>query len=360
MMLALLIALALAVMLLPMLPALREWRRPSDVQPLVIDEADALDPPFLARSFWTQLAQALRAGASQLGTSELVRVPAGQGDNTLVPSADEQAAGASHRLWYADGDARLPDGIAFRAEVAAAGVLATAPHGVYRALWAGNKLLLASHSAVLRWAHGREVFVGPDCELSGRVTAERRLALSASVGFTLLHAPRVLFLPWAPVPAATPAPAVHMDLPGVSWDAERLRALADGALAVAAGTAWRGDLVCMGDLVLGPRCVVEGSLKARGQLTLGQGCHVSGSVLADQALRLAANCRVRGVVLSATRVELGSGCVIGAPGALVTVTAPQIEVAAGVEVHGALWATERGRSVVGADTDADADAEVCA
>ena len=40
----LLIGLTLLVIVLPLLPALQEWRRPSDVTPLPIDEADALEP----------------------------------------------------------------------------------------------------------------------------------------------------------------------------------------------------------------------------------------------------------------------------------------------------------------------------
>lgn len=345
-MLALLVALVLLVVTLPMLPALREWRWPSDVQPLVIDETDALDPPFLARSFAARLAEAVQAGASHLGESALVRVAPACADALLLPSDAERTAGASHRLWSAAGDVCLPAGIAFYAEVSAAGTLQTATHGVYRALWAGQRLVLAARSAVLRWAHGQDVVVAGDCDLAGRVTADRQLALAAGTRFTLLHAPCVRFLPLAPL-ALQP---VHdsVELQGVSWDARRQRALASASLVVADDTAWRGDLVCHGDLTLGQRCVVDGSLKARGQITLGPGCRVSGSVFADKAVQLGTRCTVRGVLVSETRIGIASACVIGAPGALATVSAPQIEVASGAVVHGTLWASEQGRCVAAA------------
>ena len=343
MMLVLLMLLALALLVLPMLPALWEWRRPSDVQPLTIDEADALDPPYLARSFRARLAQSAGSGATQLGSTDIMACPAGGGP---LPLSDaERAAGASHRLWHAEGDLRLPDGVAFYAEVAALGALRAAERSVHKALWAGGALRLGAHSTVLRWAHGDEVFVGQGCHLAGRVTAERLLVLAPGVGFTLLHAPRLQFLPYRPRRLAVRAVADGAALVGVAWDASVRRAVSSGPLVVPAGTAWTGDLLCHGDLTLGPRCAVQGSLKVRGRLTMGADCNIQGSVFADGETTLDEDCSVLGVLMSETAIALAPGCVVGSASVPTTVAAPQILVGAGVQVHGTVWAGEQGRCV---------------
>jgi cytoskeletal protein CcmA (bactofilin family) len=339
--LALLLLATFSVMLLPMLPALVEWLRPSDVQPLPIDEADALDPPYLARSFAARLAEAVAVGTGLLGNTAIVACPAA--GEALPLDAAEQSAQASHRLWHAGGDLRLPDGIAFYAEVAAAGALRTAERGVYRALWAGGALRLGDRASVLRWAHGDEVFVGEGCHLAGRVTAERLLVLAPSADFMLLHALRVQFLPHGERPAFAAVPGDGAALTGVRCDAPGRRAIRSGALTVPAGTAWQGDLVCHGDLVLGPRCVVGGSLKVRGRLTVGPGCSIAGNVFAEREAELGAGCTVHGVLMSEVAIALDTGCTLGVLASPITVAAPRIDIGAGVEVHGTVWAEVQGR-----------------
>jgi cytoskeletal protein CcmA (bactofilin family) len=356
--LTLLVALTFCTLLLPMLPGLREWRRPSDIQPLAIDEADALDPPFLARSFALRLTSAVASGATQLGNTAIAACPA---PGIPLPLTDaERGTGASYRLWYADGDLCLPQGIAFYAEVAAKGCLRTADRGVHKALWAGEALRLGARASVLRWAHGNEVFVGESCQLAGRVTAERLLVLAPSARFTLLHAASVQFLPERERPAAVPAAGDGAALAGVAWDALGLRAICPGPLVVPAGTAWHGDLVCHSQLSLGPRCVVDGNLKVRGRLTVGAGCRIGGSVFAEADIVLDEDCRVGGVLMSETAISLGAGCVVGAPGVPVTVAALRITVGAGVLVHGAVWAGDEGLCHVPATALAPAPAATSA
>lgn len=340
MMLALLFLATLALMLAPMLPALVEWLRPSDVQPLAIDEADALDPPYLARSFAARLAEAVAAGAGSMGHTPLQACPP---IGEPLPLSDaERTARASHRLWHADGDLQLPEHVAFYAEVAAAGDLQAAAGSIHKALWAGGALRLGSQSSVLRWAHGRDVLVGDGCHLAGRVTAEHRLALGPGTRFTLLQAPLLLFLPNVARPVLAAVPGDGAALQGVRWDASGARAVSNGALSVAAGTAWHGDLVCHGDLMLGPRCVVHGSLKVCGALTLGAGCTIHGNVFAEDAVDLGVGCTVVGVLMSEAALVLDTGCVVGSPAAPATVSAPRIDIGAGVQVHGTVWANEEG------------------
>jgi cytoskeletal protein CcmA (bactofilin family) len=361
MMLALLLLFTALVVLLPMLPAFAEWRRPSDVVPLHIDTRDALDPPFLARSFAQQLAAALARRQRRLGLSRLARVPAG---GSWLGSQAERREGASRQVWHGEGDVQLPPDADLLGEVAAGGDLKAAAGRIYRALLAGRRLHIAPFATVLRWAHGQDVDVGDGCQLAGRTTAEHSLRVGSGVAFTLLHAPLVQFGPAGQGPAsaeATMAPdglRLRLGPPDVQWDMVAGRGVSTTALRIGAGRAWRGDLVCQSDLLIGRSCRVRGSIKAWGTLQAEVGCRVVGNLVAVGRITLGADCVVLGAVVSETAVLLGPGCVVGAPGAPATVTAPRIVVLPGVVVHGTLWAVERGSTPAQAPAQAGQAADV--
>lgn len=335
---------ALAI-LWPMLPALSEWARPTDSLPLQIDACDTLDPPCLARAFAHQLATAIASGKTQLGSSILAQVPA-LGQWPL--DALERSKGSSQRVWHSQGDATMPAGIRFLAEVSAQGRLRTSG-GIYRALWAGRQLELTPGTQVLRWAHGARVDVGQGCYLDGRISAQEWITVGGGTSFVLLHAPVVRFLPEAEKqPDAAnqpvePASVSQMGLPkSVVWDASTKRGVCESALKVAPNSAWQGDLVCRDHLFVGQSCHAHGSLKAQGDLVLAADTRVTGSVVAQGQVTLKAGCKVRGLVVSETAIVIDAGCMIGAPGHPSTVAAPRIRVASDVVVFGTLWAGERG------------------
>lgn len=347
MMLALLSLLTLAVVVLPLLPALHEWARPSDVVPLQIDDDDALDPGYLAQHFAERLAAALSTGDDKLGKSEIVTVASAE--EGLPLSVNEALTAHSRRLWHVHGAAELPLGVRFMGEVAVERDLTTAARGVYRALLAGGRLRLAPSSRVLRWAHAQDIEIGNDCHVAGRQSAERTISVGHSVRFARLHAPEISFDGPTHVPAVDAMASAHRviytGLPWpAQWDPHSGRALATQSMRIDAHQAWRGDLVCQGDLRLGAGCHVRGSIKSRGRLQLGAGCHVVGNLFAQGGIILGAGCVVQGCVISESAIALESGCVVGALTELVTVAAPQIDVGPAVRVHGSLWAEQRGRS----------------
>lgn len=346
MMWLLLFGLTALVVLLPMLPAISEWRWPTDVEPLYIDNQDALDPPYLAHSFVARLATALALGQTKLGRSSIAAITA-QTDWPLDEA--ERRAATSWRVWHVAGDARLPAGVSFLAEVAARGTLHAATGGVYRALWAEDHLQLAPQCYVQRWAHGSLVTVGTGCRLAGRVSADESIVIMGQTSFMLLHAPTVRFAPAAaaavPATSALAQTVFKLGVPQeVSWDSAAARGICHEPLDVGDYSAWRGDLVCRADLWLGTGCNVMGSLKCHGDIVVDAFSIISGSIVAEGSIELGQGCQVRGLVISETAVRLGADCVIGAPGHPSTVAAPRIEVAAGVVVHGTVWAGEQGHS----------------
>jgi cytoskeletal protein CcmA (bactofilin family) len=314
---------------------------------LHIDDEDALDPPYLARRFAQRLRQALDAGASRLGRSVIVRV--GTPAATWPLSPDEASDSVSRRLWHVDGSADLPAGINFLAEVMSERDLGTAPRGVYRALLAAGRLRVGRRGRVLRWAHAREVEIGVACRIDGRVSAERSITVGPSARFGLLHAPEIRFAAPADMSAGPlstgTAGVMHTGLPNAArWEIQGSHAVSGESARIEAHHAWRGDLVCRGELELGGGCHASGSLKSHGDLIVGAGCHVTGSLFAGGAIHLGTGCVVQGCVVSETAVRLDPGCVVGTPAQPATVAAPRIDAAPSVRVHGTVWADVRGRA----------------
>jgi cytoskeletal protein CcmA (bactofilin family) len=348
MMWLLLFTVSAMVLALPWLPALKEWLHATDVQPVLNDSPQALHPSLQAREFAERLQAAVMAGDDEIAGAAIASVPP---YGTWPLDAFERRAGSSQRVWHTMGDAELPPDFGFQNEVVAGGDLTSAQRGLYRALFAGGLLRLAKRSFIKRWAHAHVVEMSPGCQLTGRVSADDRIHVRGDVIFGVLHAPIVRFMPRkaGPGTVATALPAAPTPISGtlpapVVWDPVAQRGVCDQALELPADSAWSGDLVCRSHLLLGAASQVGGSLKAHGHVAVDDGCRIHGSVVAVGRIELGERCAVRGSLISETAIVLGPGCRIGAPEFPATVTAPRIDVAPGVVVHGTLWASKTGRS----------------
>lgn len=142
----------------------------------------------------------------------------------------------------------------------------------------------------------------------------------------------------------------------IAWDPISGRGLAEASIRIGPRRGWDGDLVCRDRLEIGHRCHARGSLKAHGDLGLGAGTRVDGSVVARGDILVGAGAAVVGPVLSETAVVLGPGCTIGTPQQPATVSAPRIEVAQGVVVHGTIRAGRSGDALGTLQRGIDADA----
>ena len=337
----LLILLCLGVVLVPLLPALSEWHRPTDVTPLAIDEADALEPDCLARRFAARLDRALQLDVGQVGDTPLSTLPRSSLWPVGTLTKKEQRTGRTERIWYSAGDAVLPQGLHGLAEIAARGLLRAAAGHTYRALLAGGRLLLSSRVRVMRWAHGHSVVVGDQCQLSARVSADELILLGRDVHFSLLHAPTICFAGVLPADVQGGLAGIE----GLTWEAAEgsvaRRARVEGSLTVPALRHWEGDLAVAGHVWLGEGCVARGSIQATGMISLGAGSMVSAAVTACGEVYVAPGAQVRASIVSESAVVLGPGSVIGVPGAHATVRAPQVDIGKGVIVHGTVWSGER-------------------
>ena len=353
----LLFGLTALVLVLPMLPAIAEWRRPSDIAPLHIDAQDALDPTWPARSAADRMIAAIAAGHARCDDRLLAYAPPA----AAWPLDDaERRAGRTRRAWHTAGDAVLPENTRFSATVFARGNLATCAGNVYSALWARHALRIAEGSTVLRWAHAFSVVAANDCRLAGRITADGSIAIASGCRFVLLDAPVIKFAGDGPPAAAAVSKRTpgHDGLPSaVRQDAASGRGVCTSSLDLGADRGWYGDLVCHGDLAIGVDCTSTGSVKARGAIDVGARCVIDGAVVAEGAITLGDGAVVLGSVVSETAIVLSAGSRVGSPGRPSTVSAPHIEIADGVVVHGTVWAGASGK-VAGARPRAESFAAV--
>ncbi|NRT55490.1 hypothetical protein [Sphaerotilus uruguayifluvii] len=346
----LLVALTLLVIVLPLLPALQEWRRPSDVTPLPIDEADALEPDYMARRFGARLDDAIERGLIELGGVPLVHLPETAAHAPWPLDEREVRSGRSRRIWHSDGDCRLPERLHGLAEISCAGTMQAAAGHTYRALRAHTALLLPERVRVLRWAHGGRVVVGDRAVLAGRTSATQSLLLGREVSFSLLHAPVIRFA--GAVDARQPAdrdglPAALGPGDGLRAGAPGQPARVEGMLVAAALRHWDGDIDCDGHVSIGEGCRGQGRLRASGTIQIGAGAVLAGGLAAAGEIYLAAGAEVQGSLISESAIVLGAGSVVGRPGMHATVRAPRVDIGKGVVVHGTVWA---GSQRVGIDT----------
>jgi hypothetical protein len=341
-----LLALALLWFLLPLLPALRELRAPSDVAPLKVVDRSSGHVAYFARNFRQYLDKQLPAEAgvgdyagNLLDGTPFIRV------NHRADALAPGAPGGEQRLVILDTPQALTGDGLFRMELFARAALEGAPGTAFRAVYAERELALGERSQVLRWTHaGGALSVGSHSVLRGRVSSDTAVSLASDVGFERIGAPVI-----SAGRAQDPPPAPPADPPIFRLPEDRARRLGDairieGDLDVPEGVLVAATLVVTGRLRIGLGAIVRGSLKAHGDLELGDEAQVTGSAVSRGRVWLGQASWVGGPAIAETAVRIGKGAVVGTPAQEATVAAPEVELAPGATVYGQISAARSGRT----------------
>jgi cytoskeletal protein CcmA (bactofilin family) len=342
-------ALFLGWAVLPLLPALIELRRRTDVKPLRVVRASDVDIRHFAHRFRAWMDGALgdpiaacRAGGAVVegsladGTRYVV-LPDGA-PPPLVPAAAGPAACPG--VVIGCGRLSLPAGALFPLEVYAANSVEVGERTICRAVLADGDLQLGRGCWSLRWLHARVTLLAREgCALHGRASANISMRLEEGCRFERLHAPTVAFGVPAPLPSAPLArePLTSGDIPRLIDDGAG-RWLVRGDLEIPAGRSVTADLVATGSLRVGAGARVTGGLKSHGDLVLDDGVEVSGSVVSARDLFVGRGCRIRGPVIAERDGRIGSGTRIGSAERPTTLSVRQLEIEAGAVSHGTVWA----------------------
>lgn len=331
--------------LVPMLPALIEWRRKRDAEPLkVVRDYDGNIEHF-ANGFRHFLTQQFGTWLDTGGAApDRVRVLVAGDDGAVLFSASELASGACARLLLARGPLALGDGMFYEKELYGGARLSSGDRNSFRAILACGDIALGADCSVLRWAHSdASVTAGVRARLYGRVSAAGQIHLQRGSRFGRMSAPQIRFGPPAPVNVLQPQrPRQPLALPDDLLDQSAQRWLIGGNLAVPADTSHRGDLVARKHVTIGNHATIHGNIKSNGDMVIGDDVHIEGALVATGKLCIGARCLIKGPVVCDGQVVLCHGTVIGRQDLPTTVTATEIRVEEGVLAHGTVWAREVG------------------
>ena len=341
-----LLGVTLAWLALPLVPALRELFRPSDIAPLKVVDRSSGHVAYFARNFRQYLERALppEAGVGDyagklLDGTEFVRV-------NLRPAALEEAAQQTQgRIVVLDTPLTLPEGGTYLLEVYARAPLSAGSKSVFRALYAEGELVLGEGTQVLRWAHAvGKLHVGAHSVLRGRISSDAAVSLGGDVVFERIGAPVIAVGAEQDPPPAPPAAPQNFRLPeGARRIGDHVRI--EGDLEIPEGVLVGSNLVVAGRLRIGMGTIVDGSVTAHGELELADEAQVTGSAVSRTRLMVGQAAWIGGAAIAEGKIRLGRGAVVGSPARPATVAAPEIELTTGATVYGQISAMRGARTL---------------
>lgn len=345
----LLATLTMLVFGLPLVPAVLEWRRRSDVRPLAIDSEHTLDVAAAAAVFRAMVTpQHEKSGLHGHAHRINALRPVVQVTGTFMPTATEACNGVCSRTIVTSGSLVLPDSYTFSADIYGRRGICTGQRNRMQVLLSEGEILMRSGSELQRWAHARSVHVEPGCRLLGPLSALYTIRLEEDCEFTSVSAAVVGF---GARHLAAPPDMDQAAPPGGDWahavlnppEASDGRWLVTHDLTFPASTLYRGDLVVHGDLWIGAGARIIGSVKASGSIWSGARVRVDGALIAGSTISVGRECAIAGPVAAEVEIEVGARSIIGEANQRTTLVAPVLHVWAGTVVYGAACAPEEGR-----------------
>ena len=334
---------------LPFIPALSEYFRPQDIDPVRVVRDSEVRATFLADGHREFIRQHLAEQVSRClatGNSQYGELKDGTSFAVLEATEDQEAPTQPEAVIVSCGSLRLSPESNYPLELYARKSVVGGDGGTCRAILADEDIELGPECTTLRWVHANRSFsAGAGCSLWGRVSAGEQIRLTTNTVFERLNARRITFGESA-VSAIPPPDGERLesgDLPRVIDDSAG-RWLVRGKLDVPENRRIDASLVATGSGRIGDRARITGSIKSHKTLVLGRGVVVDGNVVSLHDIQLGEGCLIRGLLLAGGTVTIREGCVFGTPEAATTVSARQAVVAPGVIVHGTFWAHQQGRT----------------
>jgi predicted acyltransferase (DUF342 family) len=326
----------LLLMTLPFLPALQEWRHPSDAAslPVLPDYSNDID----------HFAKRLQADVdARLGEGPATGYEVF--DFVSTPVEDMNWRKASKRLIARDSIKTLMPVHSVQPLYVQGSIHAGAKSS-FSALYATGNIELGAESEIHDWAHADGVLhLGRKNLALRRISAGTAIELGEEAWFERLQAPTLYFgshAPHASPPSeADQTPASFSELPGAVQQTPSLF-LIRGDCVLAADKIYRGSLIVTGFLTVGDRTTVTGDIKSREGVSIGKRAWVQGAITCEKRVYVFKDAQVTGPLISESDILIGANALIGLPEANTSVSANNIIVEDGAVVHGAIWAHEIG------------------
>ena len=342
-------SLTAALLALPVTPALYElWKR-ADATPLPTSRHDGRIANF-AEVFRSKLQPLLPQLEMCRNLREISRTSI-EGMEVLLVGRDDF-----------DFDPRLTDGIAavmlseaalippgyvVEADVYTSIGLDLGERAALRAALCEGDIILGENSAVLRWLHADgSIFLRRGSIAYGRLSAGRSLRLEPGCGFERMSAPQIITVDPDRGDTIPPAHSAcesepHLDVRDM-FTSSRPRLRVQGDFVLPAGETLNANVIATGELHVGPGARLFGSAKSYKDTVVDEEACVHGSIVSGRTIRLGRRCFVAGPLMAEGEVLIARGSRIGGPDALTTISSGGVQIAAGCQLHGTVWARMRG------------------
>lgn len=360
-----------ALLALPVTPALYElWKR-GDAAPLPTSRHDGRIANF-AEIFRSRLAP-LRPQLERCRAQREVFRTAIDGMQVLLVGSNSEdfdfhpslTAGVDAVMLTQP--ALIPAGTVVEADVYAESILELGEGSALRAARGANDIILGENSVVLRWLHADgTICLRPGSTAYGRLSAGQSIQLEPGCVFEHMHAPQILTLDSHQddadqrdtrfVPSngrvcqnhvcqtREDAGEVAQTDPDASdaFTSSRKRIRIQGDFVLAAGETLNANVIATGEIRLGPGAHLFGTAKSYKDTVIEQEACVHGGIVCGSTVRLGARSFVAGPVLAEADVFVARGTRVGESNALTTISSCRIQLAAGCQLHGTVWARVRG------------------
>ncbi|MGA8539341.1 MAG: hypothetical protein WB566_07565 [Terriglobales bacterium] len=250
------------------------------------------------------------------------------------------------------GDVEIPAGRVVDADVYADGRVSLGEGAALRAAACRDDIILGKNSVVLRWLHTQaSIYLRRGSIACGRLSAGQSIELEPETGFHHMHAPRILTVEDGSGSFSTSrfhdcnSGAIGNDSITDSVNAfkpEQRRFRIHGNFVLPAGETLNANVIATGDLRLCPGARLFGSVKSYGETILEKDACVHGSIVSRRTVRLGPCSFVVGPVIAEDEVLIAAGTLVGGRNALTTISSRVVQIAAGCELHGTVWARTRG------------------
>jgi len=339
-------SLTAALLALPVTPALYElWKR-ADATPLPTSRHDGRIANF-AEAFRSKLKPLLPVLEACRNQRELSRtciegmevLLVGRDDFDFDPRLTEGVAAV-----MLSEAALIPPGYVVEADVYTGIGLDLGERAALRAALCEGDIILGEDSAVLRWLHADgSVFLRRGSIAHGRLSAGRSIRLEPECGFERMSAPQITTVD-ADHADATP-PFVSGGLPAdmsEMFASSRPRLRVQGNFLLPAGETLNANVIATGELHIGSGARLLGSAKSYKDAVLDEEASVHGSIVTGGSMRLGSRSFVAGPLMAEGDVLIARGSRVGGPDALTTVSSCGVQIAAGCQLHGTVWARRGG------------------
>ncbi len=348
-----LIAATVALFILPLIPSIKELKRPTDTKPLRVIQDYNSDIRYFAQSFKKFLEKNLPdffenddldynvTGALPDNNKFLI---VGKGRDITFDD-EEKKNNSTAKLILAKSSLKLPAKTFYETEVYSAGSVDAGENSQFRAILAEGDITLASDCTTARWMHcNGSLQAGQGCKLFGRSSAEENITLSANSNFERLHAKKIIFGQLEEAKKISVNYVPLEQIPNVRNNSGK-RWVIDGDLKMPEKSLFEGNLITTRNFYVGSSSHIKGSIKSNDFTYISDNTQIDGAVVSVGDLYIGANCQIGGPVISEGKIIICEGSVIGMKEMPTSVCALEIEVMEGVVTYGTIWAEEKARII---------------